>query len=585
MRMSRLFGTTLRAAPGAVETAGQRLLLRAGFVRQLGQGIFSYLPLGWRVIRRIEAVLREEMDAAGGVEVSLPLVQPAEVWHQSGRWASVGPELVRFRDRREREMVLAMTHEEVVATLAATEIQSWRQLPRLVYQIQLKFRDDPRPRAGLIRAREFTMKDAYSLDRDEAGLDLQYSRIYDAYLNVFSRCGLPAIAVGADVGIMGGSQAHEFIYLTPIGEDTIVQCDACGYAKNRQVAVFAKASPPAEEPAPLERVATPGADTIEGLAAFLDVPTARTAKAVFMAGTRPDAGEPAAVVAVVRGDTTLNETKLANAVGAADLRLMTADEIGAIGCVPGYASPIGVTSGAMVVVDDLVAASPNLVSGANEEGWHLRNVNVGREYDPDLVLDIAAAEAGQACAECGAPLRTTRGVEIGNIFKLGTRYTTAFGATFLDGDGVERPVVMGSYGIGVGRLLGCVAEEHHDEAGLRWPVSVAPFDVHLCCIGADVPGIAGELYDELQHGGLAVLWDDRGERPGVQFADADLIGSPVRLTVSSRSLRAGGVEVKLRTQDDTPVVPLAEVGEYLRRQLEQLKTAAAGMLPVLDHPT
>jgi prolyl-tRNA synthetase len=570
MRMSQLFGATLRSAPKEAETPGHQLLLRGGFVRQLGQGIFSYLPLGWRVIQRIEAILREEMNSAGGAEISLPLVQPADVWRQSGRWSAVGPELTRFRDRRDRDMVLAMTHEEVVASLAASEIHSWRQLPRLIYQIQLKFRDDPRPRAGLIRTREFTMKDAYSLDRDQAGLDGQYDRIYRAYLNIFSRCGLPVIAVGADVGMMGGSEAHEFMYPTPIGEDTIVLCDRCGYAQNRQVATFAKPDPVAEELAPLDRVATPGANTIEALSTFLGIPAARTAKVVFVAATPTAGGRDVPVVAVVRGDMSLNETKLANTVGAAELRPMTGEEILAIGCVPGYASPIGVHD-ATVVVDEVIASSVNLVAGANQEGWHLRNVNLGRDYSGQ-VADIVAAEDGHPCVQCGAPLRTTRAVEVGNIFKLGTRYSEAFGANFLDTDGTERPVVMGSYGIGVGRLLACIAEERHDDAGLQWPAAVAPFDMHLCSIGEEGVAAAGELHDLLQLEGLTVLWDDRAERPGVQFADADLIGAPVRLTMSPRTLEANSVEVKRRDCRDAQVISRSDLLEHLRSQTDQGET-------------
>ena len=539
--MSELFGTTLREAPAQAETPGYRLLLRGAFVRQLGQGILSYLPLGWRVMRKIEQVMREEMDAAGGVEMSMPLVHPAELWERSGRLATIGSEMARFSDRRDRGLVLAMTHEEVVASLAASEVHSWRQLPKLVYHVQLKFRDDPRPRAGLIRAREFTMKDAYSLDLDEAGLDQQYRRLYGAYKRIFERCQLPVIAVASDVGMMGGSGAHEFMYLSALGEDTVVLCSSCGYAQNRQVA---RAAPPVlvpEPPLPVERVPTPGASTIADLCGLLGVAPQRTAKAVFMATS-----DARLVLAVVRGDMQLNEAKLAHLLGAAEMRPMTPDEIVLTGCVAGYASPIGVDGRALVVVDEVVAASPNLVAGANEEGWHLRNVNVGRDYEPDHIADMTAVEDGQACVECGSPLRTERAVEVGNIFKLGTKYSTALGATYLAADGTERPVVMGSYGIGVGRLFACIAEEHRDERGLCWPVPVAPFAVHICALGDDGLAAAEDLAASLLSMGLDVLVDDRGERPGVQFADAELIGCPVRLTVSNRSLASGGVEAKLR---------------------------------------
>lgn len=554
----------MREAPAGADTPGYQLLVRAGYIRQLGQGIFSYLPLAWRVMRRIEQIMREEMDAAGGVELSMPVVHPGELWKRSGRYDKIGPEMVRFTDRRDRSLVLAMTNEEVVASLAASEIQSWRQLPKLVYHIQLKFRDDPRPRAGLIRTREFTMKDAYTLDRDEEGLNVQYERLHEAYTAIFDRCGLETIPVAADVGMMGGSQAHEFMYLNPIGEDTIVLCDSCGYAQNRQVA---KAAIPEvsgggeEKDEPLERVETPSANTIEKLCETLGVTPDRTAKIVFMATS-----DERLVVAVVRGDTSLNEAKLANVVGAPELRPMTGEEIEKIGCVPGYASPIGVGERAIVVVDEVVARSRNLVSGANEEGWHLLNVNVGRDYQPDHVADLVAVEDGQACVVCGSALRTARGVEVGNIFKLGTSYADSMGAKYLAEDGTERPIVMGCYGIGVGRLLACVAEEHRDDRGLVWPASIAPFAVHVCAIGDEGLAAAGELAESIEAVSFDVLLDDREERPGVQFTDAELIGCPVQLTVSKRSLAAGGVEAKLRSAapgGDTVIVPVDELAGWV----------------------
>jgi prolyl-tRNA synthetase len=557
--MSRLFGETLRDAPAGIEAAGHQFLLRAGYVRQLGQGIFSYLPLGWQSMLHIQQILREELTAIGGVEISLPVVHPAEIWQQSGRYQAIGAELARFKDRRDRDMVLAMTHEEVVASLAASEISSYRQLPKLVFQIQIKWRDDPRPRAGMIRAREFTMKDSYSLDLDEAGLDTQYKAHYEAYFRIFARCGLPVIAVGADVGMMGGSAAHEFMYLSPLGEDTLVLCDACGYAQNRQVATSRKAQAAPEEPREARRVETPHATTIEELAAMLGVEKARTAKMVFLAAEqRGESGKPVVrlVVGVVRGDTDLNEAKLSNLLGGAELRPMTLEEIASIGAAAGFASPIGLTGGE-VVADELVMSSPNLVAGANEEGWHLLDVNAGRDWQPDLVADIVSADDGDGCAVCGGALRTERGVEVGNIFKLGTKYAESFGATYLDPDGNAKPIVMGSYGIGVGRLLACIAEEHHDERGLRLPAAIAPFLVHLTVLrGSDSPaGEAAErVYATLGAAGIGVLFDDRGERPGVQFADADLIGLPVRLTVSARSLGAGGVELKRRDAEESRIV-------------------------------
>ena len=561
MRFSRLFGTTLREAPAGAETASHTLLVRAGFIRQLGQGLFSYLPLARRSLTAIENIVRGEINAIGGQELTMPVVQPAELWKTTGRWQSVGPELARFKDRRDRDMVLAMTHEEVVADLCRTEIRSYKHLPRLVYHIQTKFRDDPRPRAGLIRVREFTMKDSYSLDADETGLDAQYKAHYQAYFDIFARCGLPVIAVGSDVGMMGGSLAHEYMYLTPAGEDTIVVCKKCGYAANRQVACFAKSPAAAEAQMPLEKIATPECKTIEDLAVLLGIPKQKTAKAVFMiAGSGHDEERGRFVFAVIRGDMDVNETKLANALKAAWLLPATEEEIRAAGAVPGFASPIGIPRGAetVVVADDSVRDSPNLVAGANAEGFHLINANMPRDYAADIVADIASAFEGAACAQCGAPLSMERGVEVGNIFKLGTRYTEAMGATYLDADGKEKPIVMGSYGIGIGRLLACVAEEHHDDKGLSWPITVAPFPVHIVSLalaGSPALEAAERTCAALEAAGIEVLFDDRTESPGVKFADADLIGIPIRLTVSEKSLKAGGVELKCRKSAEKTVIP------------------------------
>jgi prolyl-tRNA synthetase len=567
--MSMLFGRTVREAPSGVEVAGHGLLLRAGFIRQLAAGVFSYLPLAKRSIGKIEAILREEMGAVGGQEVSMPVVQPADVWKRSGRYTATGRELIKLHDRRDREMVLAMTHEEIVAGLAASEVDSYQRLPRLVYQIQTKFRDDARPRAGLIRAREFTMKDAYSLDRDEVGLDEQYENLYEAYFRIFARCGLPAIAVGSDVGMMGGSMAHEFMYPSPIGEDTILICDDCGYTANRQVARFRKPLPEDEEPREIEKIATPDVDTIEALARSLGIPESHMAKAVFMVATIEDSER--FVFAVVRGDMETNETKLANAVGAGELRPALPQEIRAIGAEPGYGSPIGVDD-ALVVVDDAIPASPNLVAGANEEGYHFLNVNHGRDFEADVVSDIALAEEGAPCPDCGSPMRAERGIEVGNTFKLGTRYSEALGATFLDRNGEHRPVVMGCYGIGVGRLLACIAEEHHDEDGLIWPISVAPYQVYL--IAGEVGEMADGLYESLVSAGIEVLYDDRRESLGARFKDADLIGIPLRLTLTPRSLQGGGVEIKGRSEAESYIVSTEEAAPVVRGEIADLERKA-----------
>ena len=575
MRMSTLFGLTLREAPSGVEVASYGLLLRAGYIRQLAAGIFSYLPLAKRSIGKIKNILREEMDAAGGQEVSMPVVQPADVWERSGRYSTTGQELVRLSDRRNRGMVLAMTHEEIVAGLAASEVDSYQRLPRLVYQIQSKFRDDPRPRAGLIRAREFTMKDAYSLDRDERGLDQQYSTLHKAYFKIFARCGIPTIAVRADVGIMGGSMAHEFMYLTPIGEDTILICDNCAYTANRQVARFRKPIPEAEEQRPIEKVTTPGAGTIESLARFLKISGSRTAKALFQVAAMEDSER--FVLAVIRGDMELNETKLANVIGASRLRPALPEEIRAIGAEPGYGSPLGV-EGAIVAVDDAIRASPNLVAGANEKGFHFLNVNYGRNFEADIVADIASAGDGSFCPECGDAMRAVRGVEVGNIFKLGTRYSEEFGASFLDADGRRKPLVMGSYGIGLGRLLACIAEEHHDENGLIWPVSVASYHVHF--VAAEAGEMADGLYERLVSAGVEVLYDDRRESLRAKFKDADLIGAPIRLTLTPRSLQRGGVEIKARCGSEDYVVSIEGAVAAVRREISDLEAEISPDDPV-----
>lgn len=573
MRMSKLFSQTLRDRPSEAEIASHELLLRAGFIRQLAAGIFTVLPLAKRSITKIEDIMREEIDAIGGQELTMPVVHPADIWKETRRWYQVGSEMGRFKDKADRDMVLAMTHEEVVADLVRKEIHSYRQLPQLIYHIQTKWRDDPRPRAGLIRVREFTMKDSYSLDADWEGLDVQYRHHYQAYFNIFHRCALPVIAVKSDVGMMGGKLAHEFMYLTPAGEDSLLLCDECGYAANRQIARFQKPEPEVEKQKPIEKVETPEMKTIDGLAKFLDVPKSRTAKAVFMMATFSEGTEETEqfVFAIVRGDMDLNETKLVNAIKAKELRPATEDEIVAVGAVPGYASPVEIEN-ALVVVDDLIPNSPNLVAGANEEGYHLLNVNLGRDYEADIIADLAAAEEGSPCPECGSSMKISRGIEVGNIFKLGTRYSEDMGCTFLDNEGEEQFVVMGSYGIGSGRLLAAVAEEYNDDDGLIWPISIAPYEVHLVALKNAEPQ-AEDVYNNLIEAGYEVLFDDRQESPGVKFADADLIGIPLRLTVSQRSLGEDSVEFKRRDADDTELVPLDEVPARIGELVAELHAA------------
>jgi prolyl-tRNA synthetase len=564
MRLSHLFFATLRDDPADAEMPSHRLLLRAGYVRQLGSGIYSLLPLGKRVNDRVEQIIREEQDRIGAQEMEMPVVHPADVWRASGRYDLIGPELGRFKDRNGRDMVLAFTHEEVVALLLADLVKSYRQLPMQVYHFQTKWRDEPRARGGLIRVREFVMKDAYSCDLDQAGLDASYEAQYGAYVRTFERLGLKTVVVSSDVGVMGGSQAHEFMVLNAAGEDVLVLCEACGYAANRQIASVPKREPAAEDPLPIEEVETPGTTTIATLAAFLGIGEERTAKAAFFM-----TGDGRLVTAIVRGDHEVNETKLGNAVKAVGgLRPAQVEEIRAAGMEPGYGSPIGARD-TVVVVDEVAARSPNLVAGANRVGWHVRNVNVPRDYTPDHVADITNAQEGDRCPQCGEPVVLRNGIEVGNIFKLGTRFTDAAGATYLGEDGQAHPIVMGSYGIGVGRNVACIVEAYHDDKGIVWPAEVAPYAAHLVSIGVAkeprVTEVAERLHALAHEAGprREILWDDRDESPGVKFTDAELLGMPWILTVSPRSLAAGGIEVTERATGERATLPFDEVERRL----------------------
>ena len=564
-----MFGHTLREAPAEAETASHRLLLRAGFIDQLMAGVYSYLPLGRRTKLKVEQVVREEMDAAGAQELLLPAIQPIELWQRSGRDELFGSVLFRLRDHRDRPLVLGPTHEEVITRLFADHTSSYRDLPVTLYQIQTKFRDEQRPRGGLVRVREFTMKDAYSFDMDERGLDDSYDAMFEAYRRIFARCGVPVLAVEADSGAIGGKGSQEFIFLTPTGEDTIALCPGCGYAANTEKAEFVR--PPAEPEALLavEEIATPGATTIEALAELLGVTAARTAKAVFYvaggSGEEPDVP----VFAVLRGDLQVNEVKLTNVLGGRPLRPMEDHELSELGILAGYASPIGVDERVRVVADLSIPDSPNLVAGANAPDAHLRNVNYGRDWTAHEVADIARAEEGHRCVGCGAEtIRLERGIELGHVFRLGQIYSEAFEAAVLDDAGERRLPTMGCYGIGVDRIVAAAVEAAHDDDGIRWPASIAPYDVALVALrldrDADVAADAEALDAELRAAGLEVLYDDRLESPGVKFKDADLIGLPLRLTVSARNQEQRVVELRLRDGGETELVPRDEVVERVR---------------------
>ena len=573
MRMSALFNRTRREVPSDVEVASHQLLIRAGYIAPFAAGIFSYLPLAQRSMHKIEQIMRSELNAMGGQEVTLPVVQPAELWQESGHSSRMDAGTGRFRDHSGHELVLATSQEEAVAELVRNVVHSYRQLPALIYQVQMKWRDDPHPRAGLIRAKEFTMLESYSLDANQQGLEHQYQAHYQAYFNVFYRCKLPVAAVQSDAGVLGGLHAHEYIYLTPIGDDTILFCDQCGYSANKQIARFNKPRPPEEILLPLKKIATPHTTTIESLADLLHISSSKTAKAVFLMASPVEAEREQFVFAVVRGDMEVSETKLANAVKANALRPATEAEIRATGAVPGYASPVGLKD-VLVVVDDLLPECPNLVAGANEEGCHLLNVNFGRDYQASLVVDIAAARAEDGCPNCGSSMRSSHGIEVGSLFQLGTDRSAALGSTFLDETGQTRPVNMGSYGLWIGRLLACIAEEHHDEHGLCWPISVAPYTVQLVLLGSkngSTESAAQTLYDALSAAGVDVLFDDRQESAGVKFNDADLIGLPLRLTVGERNLKQGNVELKHRTAEQGILLPLEEAAGRVLVEIQELE--------------
>ncbi len=561
MRMSQLFGKTLRQAPAEAEIPSHQLLLRAGLVHQIAAGVYAFLPLAWRALQRVERVIRQEMDAAGGQELMMPAIHPIEIWQASGRDQTMRDILFRFSDNRAREFVLGPTHEEIIVELFKRNVRSYRDFPLLVYQIQQKFRDEPRPRGGLIRLRQFTMKDLYSFDTDFEGLDVSYRKMFDAYTRVFERCGVPTVPALADSGAMGGRDTHEFVYLTEHGEDSCLLCPRCGYAANAEVAAFVKeAVHSGDRPAPMEEIPTPGLYTIQALADHLGIPTSKTCKAVFYSAD----GQP--VFVAIRGDMDVNESKLRHVLGAIELHYMSEQEVVAAGFVPGSAGAVGL-KGVRIVADDLLPNEVNLVAGANKPDAHLLNVNYGRDWKADAVADIALAAEGSLCAGCRTPLDLRRGIEMGQIFKLGTFYAEKLGATYLDAEGKQRPAVMGSYGIGTERLLAAVIEANHDERGIIWPAEIAPFQVHLVALQPereDVRNAAEKLYAGLQAGGLEVLYDDRDETPGVKFKDADLLGMPLRVTVSPRTLEKGSLEVKRRQEAESELVPLEEAPARIR---------------------
>jgi prolyl-tRNA synthetase len=570
MRFSKLFGKTLRQAPAEAESISHQLLLRAGMIAQEAAGIYSYLPLGWRVLRKIENIIREEMDKAGGQELMLPVLQPFELWQQSGRYVSFGKSLFTLTDRKKHTLALGPTHEEVITDLVHRYVQSYRELPLLLYQIQTKLRDEPRPRGGLLRVREFIMKDLYSFDADEAGLDESYQKMCQAYKNIYARLGLPTLMVEADSGAIGGKESHEFIVLTEDGEDEVIYCSNCGYAANVEKAQFVKTAETvilseAKNLFPLQELATPGTKTIEEVAGFVGVPASQTLKAVFYSAD----GE--FIFVIIRGDLEVNETKLRNALKCSEHRLATEREVNEIGLVAGFASPIGV-KGVKVVADDSITSGSSFIVGANKPGYHFRNANYPRDFQVDLMADIALARSGDSCPKCQGKLSSARGIEVGHVFKLGTLISERFGASFLDNDGKSQPIVMGCYGIGLGRLMAAIVEQSHDDKGISWPLSVAPYQVYLCPLSLDKPAVlpmAERIYQELQKEDIEVLFDDRGDSPGVKFNDADLLGIPLRLTLSPRTLQSQSVEAKWRAEKKAQLLPLEKLAAQVKKLLDE----------------
>ncbi|MGI6147984.1 MAG: proline--tRNA ligase [Limnochordia bacterium] len=566
MLMSQLYAPTLRETPAEAELASHRYMLRAGLMRRSAAGIYTFLPLGLRVVRKVEAIIREEMNRIGGQEVLMPIVQPAELWQETGRWNDYGEEMFRLTDRHNRQFCLGPTHEELVTDLVRAEVRSYRQLPLRLYQIQNKYRDEIRPRFGLIRGREFIMKDMYSFDRDEAGLDESYWACYHAYERIFSRCGLDVRPVEADSGAIGGDVTHEFMVLADVGEAVVLYCSACDYAANVERAESGKVAQSEVPPKqlPMEEVATPGKTTIAEVTEFLGAAPQQCIKTMIYLAD----GEP--VAALVRGDHELNEIKFQRVLGCASLELADAATIERVTGAPvGFAGPVGLRI--PVVADHAVTEVVNAVVGANKADYHIKNVNIGRDFQVTRTADIRVVVAGDPCPKCGAPLTSAYGIEVGQVFKLGTKYSAALKATFLDENGTEQPLIMGCYGIGVGRTVAAVIEQNHDEHGIAWPVAIAPY--HVIVVPVTIKDeqqakTAREIYEALQRADVEVVLDDRDERPGVKFKDADLIGFPIRITVGPKSLSKGMAEITLRKTGERMELPVDQITDYVVKTIK-----------------
>ena len=560
MRVSKLYAPTLREVPAEAEVVSHQLMLRAGFMRKAAGGIYTYLPLAWRVLKKIERIVREEMDAKGSQELLMPIVQPAEIWQESGRWDVYGAEMFRLQDRHNRCFCLGPTHEEMVTTLIRGDVRSYRQLPLSVYQIQNKYRDERRPRFGLMRGREFIMKDAYSFDRDEAGLDKSYQDMYDAYTNIFTRCGLNFRPVEADSGAIGGSGSHEFMVIADSGEAEIVFCTSCDYAANVEKAELFPLEAQEEAMLTKEEVVTPDCKTIADVCAYLKLPVDHSVKAVAYNS------EKGLILCFVRGDHEVNEIKVINTCGVIDLEMATEEQLAAAGTVGGYMGPVGIDNKkVIVVVDATVMKMHNVCCGANKEGYHFINVNPGRDFTPTYVADIRLIQEGDPCPHCGGEVSKARGIEVGQGFKLFTKYSSALKATYLDENGKEQPMVMGCYGVGVSRTMAAAIEQNYDDNGIIWPIEIAPYHVLVVPVNTKDEASAAkaeEIYMQLKKVGLETVIDDRNERPGVKFKDADLIGYPLRVVVGPKTLTEGNLEVKIRKTGEIRYLPLD--GDYVQ---------------------
>ena len=567
MRLSKMYVRTLRELPAEAEIPSHILLLRTGMIRKLASGIYGFMPLGWRSLHKIENIIREEMDKSGAQEILMSAIQPAELWEESGRWSAYGPELWRIKDRNGRDFCLGPTHEEIFTDIVRDGVSSYRQLPLNLYQIQHKYRDEARPRFGLMRSREFIMKDAYSFDKDQEGLDKSYDDMYDAYTRIFTRCGLTFRPVEADSGAIGGNASHEFTALSEVGESDIAYCESCSMAANVEKAACRDAEPSPESEAILElqEVHTPGTKTIEEVAGFLNIDKTKTIKALLFEKYDEDGKADGYVAAFVRGDRDLNMIKLVNALNIPEHAIAFADESkleAAIGAVGGFTGPIGLHD-CTVVVDSELVGLKNLCAGACKLDHHILNVNYGRDYEGDIVTDLKVLKEGDPCPVCGAPIKHTRGIEVGQVFKLGTKYSKAMNATYKDENQQDHPLVMGCYGIGVSRTLAAVIEQHHDEDGIIWPVSVAPYHAIVTLVkpkDEEQAKVAEEIYQSLLTAGVEAVIDDRDERPGVKFKDADLLGFPIRITVGKRA-GEGIVEYKLRRDSEKSELSVAEAIE------------------------